>query len=305
MIKIVLFRFRFKTNHENGVLLYSRSTQHDYLALQLVEARLLLNINLGNNRKGGVPTEHSMTLGSLLDDNNFHEVYINRTYRDIELSVDRVKIRDRIPGEFMRLDLDQTLFIGGVDYVKRGLVVYDNFTGCMENLYFNHSNVFFSFQNPLNPLYSEDRDKTIEYEKVGSLGKDCRRDEKTIPVTFKTENSFVRQTGFEGNTNLNISLEFRTFEQNGLIMFHKFSSDGYVQIYMERARIKVKIQAKGTPEVKIDNFDQTWNDGTWHQVVLSMSRNEAIISMDKMKMVTSRIMDIRSGAYYLIGKPYI
>ena len=29
----------------------------------------------------------------------------------------------------MRLDLDQTLFIGGVDYVKRGLVVYDNFTG--------------------------------------------------------------------------------------------------------------------------------------------------------------------------------
>jgi hypothetical protein len=36
----------------------------------------------------------------------------------------------------------------------------------MENLYFNHSNVFFSFQTPLNPLYSEDRDKTIEYEKV-------------------------------------------------------------------------------------------------------------------------------------------
>lgn len=27
-------------------------------------------------------------------------------------------------------------------YVQRGLVIYENFTGCMENLYLNHSNVF-------------------------------------------------------------------------------------------------------------------------------------------------------------------
>ena len=54
-----------------------------------------------------------------------------RERRDIVLSVDRVQIRDRIPGEFMKLDLDQDLFIGGVPYVQRGLVVYDNFTGIL------------------------------------------------------------------------------------------------------------------------------------------------------------------------------
>jgi contactin associated protein-like 2 len=65
-------RLRFKTNNENGVLVYSKGSQGDYFALQMVENRLLLNINLGGKQ------ETSMALGSLLDDNLFHEVVISR-----------------------------------------------------------------------------------------------------------------------------------------------------------------------------------------------------------------------------------
>lgn len=39
--------FRMKTNVANGIVLYSRGTQGDYLALQLRENRLVLNVNLG------------------------------------------------------------------------------------------------------------------------------------------------------------------------------------------------------------------------------------------------------------------
>ena len=39
------------------------------------------------------------------------------------------------------------MYIGGVPYVQRGLVVYDNFTGCIENLYLNHTNVIAAFTN--------------------------------------------------------------------------------------------------------------------------------------------------------------
>ena len=68
-------RLRFKTNSENGVILYSRGSQGDYIALQLVENRLLLNINLGHvPGKSPMELETSMALGSLLDDNIFHEV---------------------------------------------------------------------------------------------------------------------------------------------------------------------------------------------------------------------------------------
>lgn len=42
-------RFRFKTSAASGVLLYSRGTQGDYLALQLRDNRLVLNIDLGED----------------------------------------------------------------------------------------------------------------------------------------------------------------------------------------------------------------------------------------------------------------
>lgn len=43
-------RFRMKTSQANGVILYSRGTQGDYLALQLRDNRMLLNIDLGKLR---------------------------------------------------------------------------------------------------------------------------------------------------------------------------------------------------------------------------------------------------------------
>ena len=66
------FRFRFKTNKENGIILYSRGSQGDYISLQLAENRLLLNMKLGGKR------ETSIMLGSLLDDNIYHDVEISR-----------------------------------------------------------------------------------------------------------------------------------------------------------------------------------------------------------------------------------
>lgn len=94
-------RFRFKTSTANGVVLYSRGTQGDYLALQLRDNRMLLNINLGS----GIVT--SLSVGSLLDDNIWHDVVISRNRRDILFSVDRVVVQGRIKGEFTRLNLNR------------------------------------------------------------------------------------------------------------------------------------------------------------------------------------------------------
>ena len=132
----------FCPNKTAKVLLYI-SFQGDYIALQLVENRLLLNLKLGNHRQ----EETSMVLGSLLDDNLYHEVMISRERRDVILSVDRVRIRDRIKGDFHKLNLDRYLYIGGVPHVEEGLVVFENFTGCIENMYLNHSNVIAAFKD--------------------------------------------------------------------------------------------------------------------------------------------------------------
>lgn len=94
-------RFRFKTSKADGVLMYSRGTQGDYIALQLRDNRMLLNIDLGS----GIMT--SLSVGSLLDDNMWHDVLISRNRKNISFSVDRVLIKSRIKGEFHRLDLNR------------------------------------------------------------------------------------------------------------------------------------------------------------------------------------------------------
>lgn len=40
-------QFRFKTSFENGILMYSKGTQGDFLALQLYQNKMILNMKLG------------------------------------------------------------------------------------------------------------------------------------------------------------------------------------------------------------------------------------------------------------------
>ncbi|KAJ8985423.1 hypothetical protein NQ317_017053 [Molorchus minor] len=81
-------RFRLKTTSPNGLILYSKGTQGDYVALQIQENRMLLNIDLGS----GIVT--SLSVGSLLDDNIWHDVIV-------------VVVQDKIKGEFQKLNLNR------------------------------------------------------------------------------------------------------------------------------------------------------------------------------------------------------
>ena len=89
------------------------------------------------------------------------QVYMSRERRDVILSVDRVKIRDRIKGDFVKLNLDRQIYIGGAPHVEEGLVVFENFTGCIENMYLNHSNVISAFKNQFY------QDQLNRYEDIG------------------------------------------------------------------------------------------------------------------------------------------
>lgn len=96
-------RFRFKTNHADGVIAYSRGTQGDYIAVEMRDNKMHMNIDLGS----GIPT--SLSVGSLLDDNMWHDVQIFRNRRDISFSVDRVVVKGRVKGDFHRLDLNRAV----------------------------------------------------------------------------------------------------------------------------------------------------------------------------------------------------
>nr|CAG4643694.1 EOG090X00DN [Lepidurus arcticus] len=214
--------FRFRTNRADGLLLYSRGTQGDYLALQLLQNRLVLNLNIGS----GLMT--SMTVGSLLDDNLWHDVMIVRNRRDVIFTVDRVMIKDKIKGDYAQLDLDREFLIGGSPTLEEGMLTIQNFTGCMENFFINGTNVIRAVRDA-----SHEDHWIFTAIKVSTS---CPA-EQVIPITFLTASSYARLPSYEGTKSLNVSLAFRTYEENGLLAYHKFTSDGSVKEFCCKGEI--------------------------------------------------------------------
>ncbi|XP_018060131.1 PREDICTED: neurexin-4 isoform X1 [Atta colombica] len=280
-------RFRFKTNNADGVLMYSRGTQGDYIALQLRDNRMLLNIDLGS----GIMT--SLSVGSLLDDNMWHDVVISRNRKDIWFSVDRVLIKGRIEGEFHRLDLNREFYIGGVPNKQDGLVVIQNFTGCIENFYLNSTNIIRELKE------TEIIDENLRYYKINTLYT-CP-EPPIIPVTFLTTGSYAKLRGYEGVFSMNVSLAFRSYEERGIILYHKFTSPGFVKLYLEEGKLKVDIQTHNNPITNLDNFYEKFNDGKWHQIILTIFKNSLILNVDGRPMKTERLLDMITGSYYFIG----
>ncbi|XP_058456161.1 neurexin-4 isoform X2 [Malaya genurostris] len=294
-------RFRFKTAHANGVLLYSRGTQGDYYALQIKNNRMVLNLDLGSR----IMT--SLSVGSLLDDNIWHDVVISRNRRDIMFSVDRVIVETRIKGEFDKLNLNRAFYIGGVPNMQEGQIVHQNFTGCIENLYINATNFFRQMK------YAYEVGDHLRYNKI-HVTYNCP-EPPISPVTFLTRGSHARLKGYYSVRQLNVSFAFRTYEEKGMMLHHDFLQ-GSVKVFLEEGRVKVALKTTNEPFVLptvLDDYDEQFNDGNWHTLMLAIKKNKLILSVDERPMETikafanngsgidGRLLDILTGELYYIG----
>jgi hypothetical protein len=130
------------------------------MALQLVNNKLVFSIDLG----GGGLIE-SISAGSLLDDNLWHDVFISRRGRDVLFTVDRVLVRHYLQSDFTRLNLNHDLFIGGIPIkLDDPINTRENFSGCIENLTFNSTNIAYEIQMD---------DRNFVYGKVGEIQYTC------------------------------------------------------------------------------------------------------------------------------------
>lgn len=113
-------------------------------------------------------------------------------------------------------------YIGGVPNKQEGLVVVQNFTGCIENLFFNATNI-------IKELRESDYDDVNWRYHTVHTSYSCPQP-LIVPVTFTTASSYSRLKGYEGRNSLNVSLSFRTYEPNGLILHHDFLNPGYIKV---------------------------------------------------------------------------
>lgn len=69
----------------------------------------------------------TMRAGSLLDDNQWHEVEITRDERRIVFNVDRMNITNVSSSDFLQLDLDRKV---GINYILLSYVTSHTFSNC-------------------------------------------------------------------------------------------------------------------------------------------------------------------------------
>lgn len=101
-------------------------------------------------------------------------------------------------------------------------MVNQNFTGCIENFYLNATNIIHELKE------TEIIDENLRYYKIHTIYT-CP-EPPIIPVTFLTPGSFARLKGYEGVPSMNVSLAFRTYEDRGIILYHQFTTPGFVKV---------------------------------------------------------------------------
>ncbi|KAM6919149.1 contactin-associated protein-like 2 [Xenentodon cancila] len=291
MVKDVI-TLRFRTMAKDGVLLHGEGQQGDYISLELRGAKLLLSINLGSSQYGSIQGHTAITSGSLLDDDHWHSVIIERYRRNINFTLDHHTQQFRTNGEFDHLDLDYEINFGGLPVsAKLSSGTRDNFVGCMEEITYNGDNIT-----------SLVRRKKVDTSSFRNLTFSCA-ESNFFPVFFNSS-SFLRLPGQSGGDTLSVSLAFRTWNPNGLLMFTELA-DGWVELGLAEGKVTVYMNVTHKKNTRIEiSSGSGLNDGQWHSVHLNALENHAMLTVDGDEASTVRTAiptQVHTGGTFYFG----
>ena len=277
---------KFRTNSANGNLIYSQGTQGDVFSLRMQDNKIVLSLNLGNQEQ-----VNTITAGSLLDDSDWHRILISRNNRDLNLTVDDHTVEHKITGDFVRLDLNDKLYLGGLPAISNyDNVVKENFTGCIQELLLNETNI-------IQELTSEDF-----LDSNSRPGNTCWL--KKLPsITFQSASAYIKVDAPISNR-LDISFDFRTFNEDGVLLYHKFSSEGFLATSLNKRKLLINLETRETnrSSLILEPFHtKNLNDGFWHNLQISLKTNQLLVIVDEQESITKRQMSMTSGQYYAIG----
>ncbi|XP_048833106.1 contactin-associated protein-like 2a [Brienomyrus brachyistius] len=283
---------KFKTSESEGVILHGEGQQGDYITLELKKARLVLQINLGSNQYGSILGHTSVTSGSLLDDHHWHSVVIERYRRNVNFTLDRHTQHFRTNGEFDYLDLDYELSFGGMPSSgKPSTGSRKNFRGCMESISYNGDNIT-----------DLARRKKLDTSSFRNLSFSCI-ESHTSPVFFNAT-SYLQLPGRSGHDTVSVSLQFRTWNPSGLLLFG-ILADGAVEMGLKEGRVSVSIDVTSGKSTRIDiSAGSGLHDGQWHDVSFLAKENFAMLTIDgdeASAVRTNTPIQIKTGGSYYFG----
>uniref|UniRef100_UPI0037E743DA contactin-associated protein-like 4 n=1 Tax=Semicossyphus pulcher TaxID=241346 RepID=UPI0037E743DA len=261
---------KFKTLRNSGTLLHAEGQRDHSLTLVLEKGRLLLY------HQQGVSSSSSgqllVSLGSLLDDQHWHHVKLERLNAHLNLTVDKNTQQVHIPAELSHWDIHQ-LSLGAVQShgLQKPILSNRNFHGCLENLLYNDLN-----------LIDLAKRSNHQVSMVGNVTFSCA-EPVSVAVTFTNPQSFLQLPGLKSWSSgvVSVALQFRTWNKAGLLLtFDLPQQEGTVWLYLSEARLRLQISKAGRAQLEL-SAGSGLNDGQWHSVELNSRQDQLSITVDK------------------------
>lgn len=141
--------FQFRTTESNGLIMYNSglygSNNYDFFAMEVVDGDFYLIMNLGT---GAIKEKVSR---SNVDDGMPHIVYFKYSGKSGLIRVDSHEIEYLTPGMGTSLDLEDLLFIGGLNFDRYNTyrlpkelwtgMLKKGFVGCIQDLVVNNEKI--------------------------------------------------------------------------------------------------------------------------------------------------------------------
>uniref|UniRef100_A0A8D0HL23 Contactin associated protein family member 5 n=1 Tax=Sphenodon punctatus TaxID=8508 RepID=A0A8D0HL23_SPHPU len=287
---------KFKSMQGDGVLFHGEGQRGDYITLELQKGKLSLHINLGDAKLRFSNSHTSVTLGSLLDDQHWHSVLIERFNKQVNFTVDKQTQHFRTKGDSDYLDIDYELSFGGIPVPgKPGTFRKKNFHGCLENLYYNTINIIDLAKRRKPQIY------------IGNVTFSCS-EQQIVPITFvSASSSYLLLPGTPQIDGLSVSFHFRTWNKDGLLLSTELSEDsGSLLLYLHSGRLILVIQNVAENSMEI-SAGSSLHDGLWHSVNINARRHRITLTLDNdaaSSVHATTLMQIYSGnSYYFGGCP--
>uniref|UniRef100_A0A673WGB4 Contactin-associated protein-like 5 n=1 Tax=Salmo trutta TaxID=8032 RepID=A0A673WGB4_SALTR len=271
----------FKSRQAEGVLLHGEGQRGDYITLELHRGRLALYLNLGELVTPG-SGRVAVTLSSLLDDQHWHSVLIERFNKQVNLTVDTHTQHFRTKGEGDSLEVDYELSFGGIPLPgKPGTFLRKNFHGCIENLYYNGINIIDLAKRRKPQIYS-----------VGNVTFSCSEPQLVSTTFLSSSSSFLSLPATpSASGGFAVRFQFRTWNPDGLLLSTQLALEPQrleLQISNSRLRLTHHMSAQQKEEVSTGH---RVNDGLWHSASLSSRGLQVTMTLDNEPSSTMELGD--------------
>ena len=243
---------------------------------------------------------HEVLVGDHLADNQWHQVEVRRAGMMVEVMVDRKKKTVKAPGKYSKLDIDNKIYVAGIDTVgetsalrKKRHIKFEPFEGCLEDVTFNDVNIL--------QLTYEKNSSTMAY---GNVAYTCTEESSYNPVTFPTPHAYVMVIAPERNTT-DYGFKFRTYDGKGLLLFQNLDKpDGaQISIALESGRVRLDVNFNNPSQLVTLHAGKELDDGLWHFVSVSIHLDMVRLTVDDEKSLNQivSVKSFSSGAEVMVG----